>query len=381
LRGGDKKINQTSHILGLGIDISKSKANICLKEDSKVLENFIVTNDEEGITTLINKLGKYININNKKEQEENCLIIKTAIESTGNLWINMYEALERQKGVDISLANPLKTKAIAEAKIKYDKLDASILADLARADLISKCYVPDKEIRDIRSLVRHRIDLSRRRTQLKNKVHNLLDKYMLKYKGDIFSKIGLQWLLANSDTRLSIVDKQILNSYLKEISTINELISDVEKEMANLAINDRRVELLLGFTGIDYYGALLLISEIGDITRFSNPKKLVSWVGLTPSLYQSGNISRTGRITKQGNSRIRWYLVEASTMAARYDPKMKTFYERILKKKGNQKARVAVARKMLVSIYYVLTRHELYHGHREELQITKIKNMKRISTR
>ena len=79
---------------------------------------------------------------------------------------------------------------------------------------------------------------------------------MLKYKGDIFSKIGLQWLLANSDTRLSIVDKQVLNSYLKEISTINELISDVEKEMANLAINDRRVELLLGFTGIDYYGVL-----------------------------------------------------------------------------------------------------------------------------
>ncbi|HSF01167.1 MAG TPA: hypothetical protein VLA48_09775 [Nitrososphaeraceae archaeon] len=94
-----KKITQTSHILGLGIDISKSKANICLKEDSKVLENFIVTNNEEVIIMLINKLEKYININiniNKKEkEEENCLIIKTIIESTGNLWINMYEALER----------------------------------------------------------------------------------------------------------------------------------------------------------------------------------------------------------------------------------------------------------------------------------------------
>ncbi|MGE5634453.1 MAG: IS110 family transposase [Deltaproteobacteria bacterium] len=94
-------------------------------------------------------------------------MIKTAIESTGNLWINMYEALEQQKGVIISLANPLKTRAIAEAKIKYDKLDASILADLARADLISKCHVPDKRIRDIRSLVRHRIDLSKKNTTQK----------------------------------------------------------------------------------------------------------------------------------------------------------------------------------------------------------------------
>jgi transposase len=336
-----------------------------------------VTNDRNGITSLLNRLESYI--------VEGKYLIKTAIESTGNLWINMYEALEQQKkkGVDISLANPLKTRAIAEAKIKYDKLDASILADLARADLISKCYVPDKEIREIRSLVRHRIDLSRRRTQLKNKVHNLLDKYMLKYNGNLFSNSGLEWLTnaSNSDTKLSIIDKQVLNSHLKEISTINELISEVEKEMVNIAINDRRVDLLLGFTGIDYYGALLLISEIGDITRFSNPKKLVSWVGLAPSLYQSGNRSRMGRITKQGNSRIRWYLVEASTMAARYDPKMKAFYEKILKKKGSQKARVAVARKMLVSIYYVLTRYELYHGHREELQITKIKNMKRIYTR
>ena len=332
-----------------------------------------MTNDENGIISLVNRLESYL--------VEGKYLIKTAIESTGNLWINMYEALEKQKVVDISLANPLKTRAIAEAKIKYDKLDASILADLARADLISKCYVPHKEIRDIRSLIRHRIDLSQRRTQLKNKVHNLLDKYMLKYKGNLFSNTGLEWLASNSDIKLSMVDKQVLNSHLKEISTINELIADVEKEMTNLAINDPRVDLLLGFTGIDYYGALLLLYEIGDITRFSNPKKLVSWVGLAPSLYQSGNITRTGSITRQGNTRIRWYLVEAALMAAMYDPKMKIFYDRILKKKGNQKARVAVARKMLVSIYYVLTRNEMYHGHREELQITKIKNMKRISSR
>ena len=78
--------------------------------------------------------------------------------------------------------------------------------------------------------------------------------------------------------------------------------------MASLAISDKRVGLLLGFTGIDYYGALLMLSEIDDITRFSNPKKLVSWVGLAPSLYQSGNTIWTGRITRQGNKRIRWFL-------------------------------------------------------------------------
>jgi transposase len=87
------------------------------------------------------------------------------------------------------LANPLKTRAIAEARIKYDKLDASILAG---ADLISKCYVPDKYIREIRTLIRHRIDLARRRTQLKNKVHTTLDKYMLKYNGDLFTHKGFE---------------------------------------------------------------------------------------------------------------------------------------------------------------------------------------------
>lgn len=351
--------------LGLGIDISKNKADICLKKDSRVLESFVASNDERGIATLLQRLERY---------KSSAFIIKAAIESTGNLWINMYEALERN-GIDIALANPLKTKAIAEAKIKSDKIDSAVLADLARADLVSRCYVPDKSIREMRSLVRHRIGLAQRGTQLKNKVHNILDKYMLRYDGRLFSDKGLKWL---DSQNLSTIDRQLVNSYLKEISTISELICDVEKQMASIALNDEKVDLLLGFTGIDYYGALLLINEIGDITRFSNPKKLVSWAGLAPSLHQSGNVRWTGSITRQGNSQIRWYLVEAAQKAARYDPKLRPFYGRISRKKGNQKAVVAVARKMLVSIYHVLTRNELYHGHREEGRARKIKKMRRL---
>lgn len=336
-----------------------------------------MTNDQKGIAILINKLDSYIN--NKRgeggEEQQPSYLIKAAIESTGNMWITMYEALEQQKGIEISLANPLKTKAIAEAKIKSDKIDSAVLADLARADLVSKCYVPDKNIREMRSLVRHRIDLAQRNTQLKNKIHNILDKYMLKYDGILFSAKGLKWLESQN---IGTIDRQLVDACLKEMATINELIETVEKQMAFIAINNKKVDLLLGFTGIDYYGALLLINEIGDITRFSNPKKLVSWVGLAPSLHQSGNIRWTGNITRQGNSRIRWYLVEAAQKAARYDPKLRPFYQRIAKKKGNQKAVIAVARKILVSIYHVLTRNELYDGHRQEVITRKIKKMERI---
>ena len=336
-----------------------------------------MTNDQKGIAILINKLDSYIN--NKRgegegEQQQPSYLIKAAIESTGNMWITMYEALEQQKGIEISLANPLKTKAI-EAKIKSDKIDSTVLADLARADLVSKCYVPDKNIREMRSLVRHRIDLVQRNTQLKNKIHNILDKYMLKYDGVLFSGKGLKWLESQN---IGTIDIQLVDACLKEMTTINELIQTVEKQMAFIAINNKKVDLLLGFTGIDYYGALLLINEIGDITRFSNPKKLVSWVGLAPSLHQSGNIRWTGNITRQGNSRIRWYLVQAAQKAARYDTKLTPFYQRIAKKKGNQKAVIAVARKMLVSIYHVLTRNELYDGHRQDVRTRKIKKMERI---
>lgn len=296
------------------------------------------------------------------------------MESTGNLWPVMYDTLEEQ-GLNVSLANPLKTRAIAEAKIKHDKLDAAVLADLARADLIARCYVPDKNTRMVRDLIRHRIDLAQKRTEFKNKIYGILDKYCLKYDGMLFSDKGLQWLKSQ---QLNRIDSQIVNSYLRQIEVTDQIIQETEKEIADLAVHDKRVDLLLGFCGIDYYGAMLILYEIGDITRFSNPKKLVSWVGLAPSLYQSGNTSYTGKITRRGNSRIRWYLTEAAQHAARYDPKLAPFYERIKKRKGTQKAKIAVATKMLVSIYLVLTRDEPYHGIRQDLQnrkINKLRNM------
>jgi transposase len=354
----------TQEILGLGIDISKKRADICLK-NSTVLDRFQTSNDEQGIASLLRRLEPHV---------KSGFTVKGAIESTGNLWIKIYEALERN-GVDISLANPLKTRAIAEARIKSDKLDSTILADLARTDLVARCYVPDRNSRDIRALVRYRIDLAERSTQVKNKVHNILDKYSLRCDGEPFSKGWMEWLGAQT---LGSVDRQLVDSHIREIAMLDELMQGVEKQMASLAVNDRRVDLLLGFTGIDYYGALLLLYEIGDVKRFYGPKKLVSWAGLAPSLHQSGDTRYTGRITKQGNKRVRWYLTEAAKNAARFDPKLRPFYERVASRKGNHKATIAVARKMLVSIYWVLTRNEHYDGDRQEVRERKVKKLERL---
>lgn len=222
-------------ILGLGIDISKKRADICLK-NSAVVDRFSISNDEQGLATLLQRLRPHMTQG---------WTIKGAIESTGNLWMNTYEALE-QNGIDIALANPLKTRAIAEARIKSDKIDSTILADLARADLVARCYVPDKATRDVRALIRYRIDLAQRRTQLKNRVHNILDKYSLRYDGELFSKNGMEWLAAQS---LSAIDRQLVASHIREMATVDELIQDVERQMASLAVNDRRVELPLASQG------------------------------------------------------------------------------------------------------------------------------------
>ena len=142
--------------------------------------------------------------------------------------------------------------------------------------------------------------------------------------------------------------------------------------IAHEAVMDERVEHLLGFKGIDYYTAMVLVSEIGDIDRFATPKKLVSWEGLCPSLHQSGPTLRTGEIMKRGNKWVRWAMTQAAHQAARFDLKVRRFFPRVERRRGRQKAIVAVARKMLVSIYYVLKRRESYYGEAVELKRKKV---------
>lgn len=327
----------------IGVDVGKTRCRAAIMNEKGTLENeFFFENNNKGITSLLSTLNA---------QD------KVVMESTGNLWLNIYDTLD-QRNIKVVLANPLKTKAIASAKVKTDKLDARILAHLLRADLIAESYVPEGNIREMRALVRHRLSLVQMRTMLKNKVHAIVDKYGYRCEySDMFGKAGVQWLRAQE---MNAIDCLLVENYLSLLDSVKVQIGRVDDAIKEKACEDEDVCLLLSLTGMGVYTALLVRSEVGPIGRFSDYKKLVSWAGLAPSVYQSGNVEFYGRITKRGSPLLRWALVEDARIAVRHDERLRAFYLRVAKRHGDQKAAVAVACKMLKIVWFMLTRREPY---------------------
>lgn len=325
--------------------MGKTRCRAAVMDEKGTIEKeFFFENSNKGIATLLLAL-------NDKD--------RVVMESTGNLWLNLYDSLD-QRNIKVVLANPLKTKAIASAKVKTDKLDARILAHLLRADLIAESYVPAQNIREMRALVRHRLSLVQMRTMVKNKVHAIIDKYGYRCEcSDMFGKAGIQWLKTQE---MNQIDRLLLENHLSLIDSIKLQIGRVDDAIRMRACEDEDVRLLLSLTGMGVYTALLIRSEVGPIGRFSDYKKLVSWAGLAPSVHQSGNVEFYGRITKRGSAILRWALVEDARIAVRHDERLRAFYERVAKRHGDQKAAVAVACKMLKIVWFMLTRREVYEG-------------------
>jgi len=190
-------------MINVGIDVHKAYCQACLKdEQGTILEEFRFQNNLDGAEKLTATLKKHGDS-------------KVALESTGNLWVKLYDRLDQEENVDVILTNPKKTRIIAEAKIKTDKIDARLLADLLRADLVSRSYVPPTPIRDQRTLLRERINLVESRTILKNQIHALLDKYEFTSPyTDLFGKKGIEWL---RNLNLPGIDRTILNVNLQRL--------------------------------------------------------------------------------------------------------------------------------------------------------------------
>lgn len=261
--------------------------------------------------------------------------------------------------IEIHLVNPLKTKAIAEAKIKTDSLSAETLARLLHADLLAESYYAPPELRERRYLLRYRQCLVQYRTSIKNRIHALLHRLGIQNPSvnDLFGKQGLQWL---KGLQLNPTYQRALKGYLDMLDCIKKRINDSETQIRSLLKDDPLADLLQTIPGVGKLAAFLLLAEMGPISRFPSPEKLCSYAGIIPSLHQSGQVRYSGSITKQGNKFIRWILVEAAHVAVRKDPALSHFYHRIKRKKGTHKATVAVARKLLTYVYHILAKKEPY---------------------
>jgi transposase len=347
----------------VGIDVHKKMCQAAiLDEDGSLLDEIRFANTPEEIEEFAGKLSTF--------HDE----VKAVVESTGNLWIQIHDRLE-EHGFDVALSNPSKTRLIAEAKVKTDKVDARTLAALLRADMLPTCYVPGEELRSRRELLRHRLNLVKTRTGVKNRVHGLLDKHGLRMPGTTpFSKENIAWL---REQNFGFMDDAIVRSDLAVLEAVDGQVTLIEEKIATIAAEDRRVRLLMTMTGVGYFTAMLVMAEVGDVSRFRGDKEFASWMGLVPSVHQSGEKTRIGGVSGPGNKRLRWALVESAQAAVRFDPRFRGLHERVSRRRGAGCATVAVAHEMARIMYFMLSRNEPYRGADGGLVERKLKDMSR----
>ena len=278
------------------------------------------------------------------------------IEATTNAW-NIYDQVAPWVGKAV-VAHPPMVKWIAEARVKTDRHDVLRLAHLLAADLIPEVWVPPVPVRELRSLMAHRRRLVSMGTRARNHLHSLLHRLNIKPpQGKIFSQKHRKWW---HGLELSSTERMRLRHDLATIDHIEQQLGEIDKELARLSNAEpwaEQVPFLLQLPGFGLIVTMTMLAAIGDISRFPHPKNLVGYSGLGASIHDSGLQHRTGRITKRGRKEIRWILVEAARRAADTHPYWKAQYQRLEPRLGSNKAAVAIARKLLVAVWHVLTKH------------------------
>jgi transposase len=281
---------------------------------------------------------------------------RVAVEATTNTWAVV--AVLKPFVAEVVVSNPLTTKAIASAKVKTDRVDAHVLAQLLRCDFLPRVWEPDAATQEIRRLTSRRASLVADRTTVKNRLHSVLAQRLITFAGaELFSSKGLAWLHA---LELDAEGRQLLDSDLRLLAHVEAEIACLEKLLIPRAYGDARVKLLMTLPGVDYTVGQTLLGALGDIGRFQDGDHAAAYLGLVPSTKQSANRCYHGPITKQGNGHARWLLVQAAQHVAKHPGPLGVFFRRLAKKKNRNVAVVAVARKLVVIAWHMLTKSQPY---------------------
>jgi transposase len=253
-------------------------------------------------------------------------------------------------GFEAHLVHPSRCKAIAAARLKNDKVDAATLAQLLRADLLPEAWIAPPPVRQLRALLRHRCQLVRVRTMLRTRIHAVLADYGYDRPGGCWTGPGRAWLAALD---LPVTSRRVIDDNLAVLDGLVGPISALDDEIHERAKADSRVKVLMALPGVGELTAMIILAEVGDISRFGSARKLASWAGLTPTVRGSDRTVRHGHISKQGSTWLRWILCEAAQTAKRH-PEFAETYAGISRRRGKKIATTAIARKLLTRAYHLL---------------------------
>ena len=335
-------------MLHVGLDLSRKRLDVCLVDETgEVLRRLAAVPDRGGLLALtrdVDRLGGPVS---------------AAIESMNGARF-VHDTLELA-GWDVEIADAQRVKGLAPLTCKTDRIDAWVLAELSRRDLVPAVWLPDPGVRAERERARFRLHLVRHRVMLKNRIHATLIAFGKPCGvSDLFGVAGRELL-----ERLELPEpwSSHVTTALAMIDDVDARIDHCEADLARLGADHPYVALLQSVPGIAWVLGFTIASEIGDIGRFASPKKLVGYTGLCPRVRQSGAQDWRGSLAKNGPKYLRWALIEASTRAARH-PAYAAHYQRTAARLGRQRgrkiARVEIARRLTEAIWHMLTNNQSF---------------------
>jgi transposase len=338
----------------IGLDVHRDFVQVAIWEAGLVRDAGRVATSPEGLREFAEQLGPDDEV---------------ALEATMNT--SAIAVLLTPHCRRVVVSNPVKTRAIAEAKIKTDKVDARVLAELLAADYLPSVWLADDGTRALRRQVARRVHIVRQRTRLKNQVQAVLARNLLPRcpAADLFGHKGRRWLATQP---LPDDEAVTVAALLRQLDFQGEELRLLDAALAEEALRRPDVLRLMTIPGVDMAVAVSLVATVGDFSRFSSPNKLVSYFGLNPKVRQSGGLPAVhGHISKQGRAYARGMLVEAAWVASKTPGPLHAYYERIKARRGFQIAVVATVRKLAVLSWHLIRTETDYAFARPSLTAKK----------
>jgi transposase len=278
--------------------------------------------------------------------------VRVGLEASGySLWL---EEMLEELGCELWVGDAARIRKAAPRKQKTDRNDARLLLQLLEEKRFPRIWVPDRATRDLRQLLMHRHKLVTMRSAIGNQLQAIAINRGIQKKGRLWSRPGREqlkslvlppWTTRRRDELLSLREQ-----WDREIAELDQVVlKEAER-------NPEARYLMRHQPGVGPITALAVVLTLGPVERFASARKVASYAGLIPAEYSSGARQRLGHISKEGNPFLRWVLVESATVAVRHDPEMKRMYWRLVERRGKSIAKVALARKLLTRLYWMLRR-------------------------